>query len=25
MKHNFPNSKYLSGSSDVGKSWWKLW
>ena len=25
MKHNFPNSNYLSGSADSGKSWWKLW
>ena len=25
MKHNFPNSQYLSGSADGGKSWWKLW
>jgi len=25
MKHNFPNSQYLSGSAAGGKSWWKLW
>lgn len=25
MRHNFPNSKYLSGSADSGKPWWKLW
>ena len=25
MKQNFPNSKYLSGSADGGKSWWKFW
>ena len=25
MKHNFPDSKYLSGSADSGKPWWKLW
>jgi outer membrane protein assembly factor BamD len=25
MKHNFPNSKYLSGSAAGGKPWWKLW
>ena len=25
MKHNFPDSKYLSGAVDGGKPWWKLW
>jgi len=25
MKQNFPTSKYLSGSADGGKSWWKFW
>ena len=25
LKHNFPNSKYLSESSESSKPWWKLW
>ena len=25
MKTNFPNSKFLTGKTDVAKPWWQLW